>query len=369
MAIEIDTPVSAIEGIGPTTAAAFGQAGIYTACDLLRVTVSALHAAVDSLASENEARSWQRMAALMQVREVTSQWAEALVRGGIEAIDELQGKRLDELDALFRDAVERGIAPSAPELPQITEMLKDAAVLRFTGALVGKVVGPGGQPAASATLRIAGREYLTDQRGRFRILRIPLGRTWPLRIEHADFATLTVAAPSIAADASVLGGLLFTLAEPGTEPAIPMTLSELDGDELPASWDRVRQVALDPPQLREGDLLLLREFYQSAPDASLVSLLRTWKDGELLVHTLRVPRSMLPSGAKLNDQFRVVGGAVKAVSMTPLDVHRSRIDRRLRKAFANHAQPTTPEGWAALLKEQLEFRAAQGYYAFRGRAS
>lgn len=369
MGIAIDTPVSTIEGIGPAIATALGGAGVYTVCDLLRVSLATLHAAISSLASEDEVRAWRRMAALMQVAEVTPQWAEALVRGGIDAIDELHRKSLDELHTLFRDAVEHGIAPSAPELPQIAEMLKDAGVLQYTGALLGTVVGPAGQPVANAELRISGRDHQTDERGRFRIVRIPLGRSWPLRIKHADFATLYVEAPHIAVDSSVMAGSVFTLVEASSEPATPMMLSELAGDPQPASWDRARQVTLEPAQLREGDLLLLRQLYQSAPEAGLVSLLRSWQDGDLLVHTLRMPVSVLPAGAKLNDQFRVVGGALVTAKMTPHEVHRYRIDLRMRKAFADRPRPSTNEEWAALLSEQFQLRAAQGYYVFRRRTS
>lgn len=368
MAIEIDTPVSTIEGIGPATAAALNVAGLYTVCDLLRVSGTTLHSAVSSLASEDEVRIWRRMAALMQVAEVTPQWAEALVRGGVDAIDELSHKSLDELDTLFRDAVEHGISPSAPELPQIAEILKDAAVLQHTGALLGMVVSEGGQPVANAELRINGRDHRTDERGRFRIVRIPLGRSWPLRIKHADFALLYVEAPHIAVDPSVIAGSVFTLLEVSSGET-PVVLSELNGDALPATWDRARQVPLEPAQLREGDLLVFRQLYQSAPEAGLVSLLRSWQDGDLLVHTLRMPISVLPVEAKLHDQFRVVGGALVAASMSPLDVHRYRIDLRMRKAFADRPAPSTNEEWAALVSEQFKLRAAQGYYAFRGKTS
>ncbi len=369
MAIEIDTPVSAIEGIGPATTVALGAAAIHTVSDLLRVSLAAVRAAVSSLASEDEVRAWRRMAVLMQVAEVTPQWAEALVRGEIDAIDELHRKRLDELDATFRDAVERGIAPIAPELPQIAEMLKDAGVMRYTGALVGTVVGSEGQPLANAKLRIAGREHRTDERGHFRIVRVPLGRSWPLKIEHPDFATLHVAAPHIEVDSTVIRGTIFALAEASAEPATPVMRSELAGDELPASWDRARVVALESAQLREGDLLLFRELYRSAPEAGLVSLLRCWQDGELLVHTLRMPLSVLPAVAQPNDQFRVAGGVLVAVNLTPLQVHRYRIDLRMRKAFADRPRPANNEGWSALMREQFQFRAALGYYAYGGRTS
>lgn len=364
MAIEIDTPVAAVEGIGPATAARLAEAGIHTVCDLLRVNRSQVLQAVGSLASEDEVTSWRRMAALMQVAEVTPQWAEALVRGGIDAIDELHRQRLDHLDAVFREAVDRGTVPGAPALPLVAEMLKDAGVLRFTGAMIGTVLGAAGQGLANATLRIVGREHRTDDRGRFRILRIPLGSSWPLHIEHPDFATLTVEAPAIAADSTVVGGSVFTLQAATAAPSPQPVLSELAGDALPA-WDRARSVALVPPELREGDVLQFRQLYASAPEAGLVSLLKAWQDGELLVFTLRVPLSVVPAGAKLNDQFRVEQGALVGVAWTPLELHRYRIDLRVRAASAGRPLPASNQEWAALLREQFQLRASLGYYIRR----
>ena len=68
-------------------------------------------------------------------------------------------------------------------------------------------------------------------------------------------------------------------------------------------------------------------------------------------------------------RFIAIGGALVAAHMTPLDVHRYRIDRRMRKAFADRPAPSSNEEWAALISEQFKLRAEQGYYAFRGKTS
>ena len=54
MAVPFDTPVSAIEGVGPAAERLFQLQGVFTVYDLLRASSPALHGAVSSLASAEE---------------------------------------------------------------------------------------------------------------------------------------------------------------------------------------------------------------------------------------------------------------------------------------------------------------------------
>ena len=65
--VDISTPVSAIEGIGPVAAGALANAGVWTVFDLLGVPFNAIRQAVGSIASTDEVRAWRRMATLLQV--------------------------------------------------------------------------------------------------------------------------------------------------------------------------------------------------------------------------------------------------------------------------------------------------------------
>lgn len=362
MAVDILTPVSAVEGIGPATAAALSQAGVWTVLDLLRVRFDAVHDAVRSVASTADVRSWRRMALLLQVAEMTPQWAEALVKSKIDTIDALARKSLDEIAEPMRQAKEAGVIPDQPTAAQIAEMLKDAAVIRHTGVLAGTVFDPEWQPLPGATIEAGPARTASDAHGHFRLFRIPLGKKISLRISHPGHEALLVEAPRLATDPAVVGGQAFQMTAPGAETPASGILSELDGDEVPATYRRTRQVALAPEELREGDVLVVREFYSSAPDVQLVSKLKAYRDGELLVYTVRLPRSRLPGGVHLKDQLRVVHGELVRADISPAQLHRHKLRLRLRSALAGRPRPTTDDDRRQFVREALTFLTTQGYY-------
>ena len=362
MAADILTPVSAIEGIGPATAVALAHVGVWTVLDLVRVRFDVLHGAVRTLASTAEVRSWRRMALLLQVAEMTPQWAEALVKKKVEGIDELSHQRLDEVDALMRQAKEDGVIHDPPTTAQIAEMLKDAAVLCHTGVLVGTVVDSERHPLPGALIKVGPGQSESDAHGHFRVFRIPLGKRIPLQISHADHETLLVEQPRIATDAGVIGGQTFRLEPRSSEPAAPGVLSELDGDVLPATYRKALQVPLAPDALREGDVLVVGLFYSSAPDVQLVSRLKAHRDGDLLVYTVRLPLSRLPSGVQLKDQFRVVHGELVRVAISSAQLRRHKLRLRLKKALGGRPRPTSDDERRAFVREALSFLTTHGYY-------
>jgi hypothetical protein len=365
MAVDISTPVSAIEGIGPNTAGALTHVAVWTVFDLLRVRFNAIHQAVRPMASTDEVRAWRRMAMLLQVSEVTPQWAEALVQNKIDTIDELARKRIDEIDALMREAKERGIIPDTPTIAQIAEMIKDAAILRYTGLLAGTVVDPEGNPLPAATLRVGPAQGESDARGRFRVLRIPLGKTIALQITHPDFDALIDEHPKIATDIGVAGGGVFQLKPSGTESPEPITLSELHGDAVPATYRKTQQVMMSPGELRDGDLLVVGELYSSAPDARLVSRLKSYRNGELLIHSVRLPLSRLPGEVRLKSQFGVSNGQLIPVEVSPGNLHRHKLRLRLRKTFGGRPRPATDDEKQAFVRDVTSFLAQNEYYRRR----
>jgi Domain of unknown function (DUF4332) len=89
---------------------------------------------VSDIASLEEVRGWRQMAALLEVREATTQWAEALVESGVRTLAALHEDRLDELQAIFDRAKADGKIPDVPTQVQMAEMLKDAALLDAQGS-------------------------------------------------------------------------------------------------------------------------------------------------------------------------------------------------------------------------------------------
>jgi hypothetical protein len=172
-------------------------------------------------------------------------------------------------------------------------------------------------------------------------------------------------------DSTILGRRAFVLQEKSAEvergtPPLE-TLSELAGDVLPAEFLEVREVVADSDHLRDGDVLVVNEFYEAAPDAKLVSRLRSYGGGDLLVNTFRIPLDILPQGVRLKDQFRVVGGGLVAVAMKPLDLHRYRIRLRAQRAFGGQAFPADLDGRRAYLDALFRMLADNQYYMHTGR--
>src|SRR6476661_5465987 len=131
MAVPFDTPVSAIEGIGPSIENLLQPKGIYSVYDLLRVTSPALHGVVAGSASLRQVRSWRQMAALLEVATVTPQWAEALVKGDLTSTSELRRRDLSEVRTVFNDARDKKLIKDVPSDDQVAAMLADSALLDF----------------------------------------------------------------------------------------------------------------------------------------------------------------------------------------------------------------------------------------------
>jgi hypothetical protein len=308
------------------------------------------------------------MALLLQVTGMTPQWSEALVRNEIDTLHALRRASLDAIQTRMRQERDRGVIPDEPTAAQIAEMLKDAAVMTHTGVLAGTVFGADWQPVPGATVELGPARTETDTNGHFRLFRIPLVRKLALRIAHSDHGTLVTDAPAVALDATMVGLQTFRLPAKPDDTTPPALLSELEGDIVPSTYSKARQVALSPDALREGDVLVVRNFYSSAPDAQLVSKLKAYQDGELIVYTIRLPRSRLPAGAQLKDQFRVVNGQLTRVNLSSTQLHRHKLRLRLRKAMGGRPRPSTEEDRRAFVHEALTFLTGQGYYRdLRGR--
>ncbi|HJQ78934.1 MAG TPA: DUF4332 domain-containing protein [Lacipirellulaceae bacterium] len=368
MSVDAATPVSVIEGIGPAVAAALETIRVYSVFDLLRRSVEQLGAAVQSLASEEQVRSWKSMAMLLQVAELTPQWAEALVLNDVQTISELSRKRLPEVAELMQRAREQGLIPDTPTSDQIAEMIRDAAVITHSGCLTGTLVDAERRAIAGAAVRVGQAQTQSDARGRFRILRIPLGRDIPLRIDHPDYEMLLVERPRIAIDADVIEVHVIQLTprSAGTEPAAPVRLSELDGDELPVfDGQQIRHVTIGADQIQAGDILMVREFYASSTDVQLVSRLKAYENGQVLVYVVRVPVARLPGEVRLRDHFRFDGAEFTKVEMNLVAMHRYKTRLRMRKAFANRPQPQTPEEQIAEIQARFNFFLEQGFLARR----
>jgi len=363
MAVPYDTPVSAIEGIGPAVERLFQVQGVFTVYDLLRASSPALHTAVSAVASLDEVKQWRQMAVLLEVATVTPQWAEALVKGGVTSLAELRRLDLGELTTLFSDAQTAGTIPDVPTTDQIVAMLTDATLLDYAGAITGTIKDRDGNPIKDVSVAGGGREAVSDERGRFRLRRLLLGHKTGVSMTKQGLQSVTLQLTPL--PTSTVDVLQFVLVpevasrpRPSGRTAGP--LSELNGDVLPAPVGgnvTSREVAVD--DLKAGDLLVLSEFYANGTDAKLVSKLLEHDGSRLVVHWVRLKKTDLPADAALDDHFMRTGTGFRRVKMSAKKLADYKKLLQVRRSQPVQAPPTTPE--------ERYRRAAESFALLSGR--
>jgi hypothetical protein len=348
MAVPFDTPVSAIEGIGPAAERLFQVQGVFSVYDLLRASSPVLHTAVAAVASIDEVKAWRQMAVLLEVAAVTPQWAEALVRGGITSVGELQRLDLAELTTVFSDARTAGTIPDVPTTDQMVAMLADAGVLEYAGAITGTVKDRNGNPLKGASIAGGGRDALTDDRGRFRLRRLLLGHRVTVTLMSRGLQTTTMQlTPLPTANVDVLQFVMLpevASLRPRPSGRTAGSLSELNGDVMPAPVGaNVTSGEVAITSLKSGDLLTLTEFYANGTDAKLVSKLLEYDGSRLVVHWVRLPRTDLPADAVAGDHFLRVGSGFRRLKMTPKKLADYKKLLQVRRSLPPRVPATTPE--------------------------
>jgi hypothetical protein len=286
------------------------------------------------------------MAALLEVAVVTPQWAEALVKGGIASVAELRRLDLTTLGKLFGDAKAGRLIPEVPTPEQMAKMLADANALDYAGAITGTVQDRDGNPVKGASVTVGAGAELTDERGRFRLTRLLLGRRVVLRISAQGSTTRTVRLTPL--PTSMVRALRFTLSpevavRPRRSGPTSANLSELNGAMMPALVGRnVRSGEVARGSLKNGDLLRLTAFYSNGRDVKLVSKLLEHDGVRHAVHWLRVTKDDLPPGAALGDHFLKVGTTFRRVKMSPRKQAEYKKLLRTRRGLPR-APATTPE--------------------------
>jgi hypothetical protein len=345
MAINPNSPVTVIEGIGPATSQLLNDVGIFHVFDLLRATATQIHRVVGTVTTEEKVAEWQMMARFLQIDLMTPQWAEGLVREGIESVEELSNKSIYDVESALTNAQTEGYIPDVPNPEQIVDILRDATVIHHTGALMLTIRDSSRIPVQVATVDIGGVSEETDSHGRVRLIRIPLGIPQTLRVQHSDFGMLVLHDAPVSGDSTSIGVTRLTLPNRGDpEDAFTHVLSEYEGDEIDTVINMpFKAVVLAESDLRNEDLLMVQQFYKSSPDIKLVSLLRDYKKGEVVVYQYRVPLSAFNSPPNIGEHYVFRDGTFSTYRATDLATHLYRVGRQVKKAFAGQPLPTTPE--------------------------
>ena len=290
-------PVETLEGVGPAIAAKLSHWGIIDTHDLLRHSLDTVHKWVHDTASLAMVRQWQVMALFLEIKCMDRQWAEALATGGITSVEELSRAGLKQLQAVFANAQAEHRIRDLPDVESILNMVRDATVIHCSGKLSGRIIDQSGAPVAAASVRVGDAKACTNERGRFCLFRIPLGRSSPLQISHETDGRFEIANPPVALDTELHHEHVFCLDD---QAAAEADMDEFYGDRLPPFNGRIVTSKLhDADALRDRELLFVESFYKDGKHAKLASWFRALIDGRFVIRTYKVPLSMLPEACEL----------------------------------------------------------------------
>ncbi len=356
--------VSVIEGIGPVVEEKLKTLGVFCPLDLLRHRVKVIHEAVSFQASIKQVSQWRRAASLLQIECMNGQWAEALVRGGVETIQGLSRADLSKLRTLFANALAEGVIPKAPDDEEIVAMFKDAVTIKLTGVIRGTVIDADGVPLAGVSARVGQQKGVTDLRGRFDICRIPLGKHAPLILKTEDEQSLVIDDPAVSRDVERIDVRIFRFSPRGeSEPKPNTELSELQGGRLQnLSGRRVRSRTRGKDDLRENDVLMVREFRERDETYRVVSKLKSVINGELFVHAYKLPATLFEQPVSRGDLYRVKGGELLKLDQDKLNLSRYKRWLLMQTVTADLPTPETDEDFRKSVEVCLDALARNGWF-------
>lgn len=322
MAVENDTPVAEILGIGPTYASRFKRAGIFTVFDLLWASRTTLQ---DVANSADKAREWRTAASFLQVAGITPHIAEALIEAGIDRLDELSTRKVSQVLQAIAD-VDMGGLTDEEIVDAAGSIIAEAMRIRHSSILHVEVQNGKGRAVVGAEVRVGSLSVTTDKRGRARIVGIQSGIEPRVLIEHPAGTVRLIEGLNPVADPDV--NALTRVRLPRFRRVVD--LSEFEGDVLPPRTGEPRkEETKDFDALREGDLLRYIALRRSGM-AILVSLFKDYRKGAFVAVQYRVPKDSLPDDVDLFDYMTWDGVEFRKWRMTPTRVDRYRRAHRFR---------------------------------------
>jgi hypothetical protein len=346
---QLRRPIVDLEGIGPRIASALEGIEVRVIGDLLRSTTKQVWTAVKSIASVDQVRTWRRMAALLEVRGMNPQWAEAIVKAGHTSAGAFSHLGLDPARSLFKAAHTSGIIPDVPTDQQLCAMLVAAREVELTGVFVGTVVDSKKKPVAGVEVRVGRRQSISDDRGRFRISGLPLRLPFLVVVDHPA-GGCRIAAQAEPREAPVLKTIALSAR------STPFVRSQLAGQALPTDLSPypVKSVEVELGAIARGDVLRMIHTYADSRHVKLTSKLLELKDGELQVHWVKASATDLPPDLKLGDHIVRTTAGWRKVRMGREQLRSYQAVLRTRAHFKDQPSPSTTAEKKARVKDVME---------------
>jgi uncharacterized protein DUF4332 len=329
----------AMPGMPPPALHRLRRLTITSSSDLLRINVAQVERKLRGTATAADLYRWRSIAALLEIDGLPLDAAAALVAGGITSTSELGRTKISGLRTLLAAARTAGSIAAMPDDDTLAKWMVDGVQLAATGVLNVTVVAKAGGKALDKAVATAGSTSgTTDEHGRVRLLRLPIGEKLALHVEHRGSAPATVDATPHST--RVLEGTRVELAKGSSGKKKAKTakqakktkhLSEFAGDVLPERNGQPLHLETETgSRLRSGDRLRWFETLKGG-DAKLVTSFLEYDGTRWFARVWRLPRARLPAAANEGDSFRVVRGALVAASGSSMAVARARVVRRLLK--------------------------------------
>jgi Domain of unknown function (DUF4332) len=347
MSNQLSLPTTQLDGIGERYAGYLRGAGVHTVGDLLRVTPGQVHESVSDHVSLQRAQSWCAMAALLQVQSMTPRWAAALQQAGFAGPGDFRYRRLPDVQEILSSSRDP-VVPDEETNERLYELVKDAMIIANSGALSGTIVDEEDEVVSHATVRVGNEEAVTDDRGRFRIIRIPLSAQSTLFVNHPRYHSAWFQLARVLPSVAVYTLSFQVIALPGGTVPDPTVLMEVRGDRLPpVGGSRIATRLVDIDDLLQWDILTVVDRSADNDRVRLVSKLLVWEDGRFWLPYAWFPASEVPA-SEPGACYVVRGQRIEPIQMNPARLTRWIGMLRVRKeAGTRPSEPAQIEEWVA----------------------
>ena len=299
-----------IRGISPARAQQLAKEGINNIGMMFRLGPARAYHACEGM-SKPQVGNWFCAASLLQLRGLTPQQADLLLKAGVRSVRRLASLSLEELASAVKKAERR----HKVDLYALSKLQQAAAQSIERGLFIGRVLTKKGNALPKVRIDLGEFETMTDLHGWFAFDQLPAGTYRPRayldgRIDPIRFTSI-----------SIVGGRLYgpvVIKYPKLKSSSEITneeTSELDGNRIVNTRSTTTRLDEKPlTEFRDGTLFEVRKL--AGVKASLLSLYLVRRGLTILVQRTQIPQKNLPPGSEVGKVLSWSGGKLELTDRT-----------------------------------------------------
>lgn len=316
-------PPTILIGLGEGTGNVLKEAGIATIAEMLRRNPRTIHQLVARIPLK-KVNGWFAAARILQVEGVEPETADALVRGGITSVEKLAEAGLQTLERALRHGRGRRRLRKKTSLYKLAAMQRDAATLKQTGVISGRVVeAASGAPLAEVAVRAAGRRAKTDTNGAFDLTGVPAGKA-RLTVQPADRPVVSLGI--LVRPGEFRRPITFKLKPPSRPVSPARVFREIDGRLVRLGKGIFGQVVVRQLSELPNKTYLKVRRVRPPGTVRLLHLYRTVVGRRVVADLVDVETARLPEGTRIGDVLAYEDGILARAGVTPRDVAAKRFE-------------------------------------------